>query len=122
MADNAARVGGLLTEIRHASSEQAEGIEQVNRVVSGMDKVTQQNAATAEESAGASEEMSAQAVQMKSVVDDLIAMVHGGEKDRSKTAGSVMEQPDLEPGPAATPKVVEPDIPAIAHVEAVEKS
>jgi len=43
-----------------------------------MDKVTQQNAANAEESASASEEMNAQAQQMKSMVDELVTMVGGG--------------------------------------------
>jgi methyl-accepting chemotaxis protein len=43
-----------------------------------MDKVTQQNAANAEESASASEELSAQAATMKEVVDQLVALVGGG--------------------------------------------
>ena len=42
-----------------------------------MDKVTQQNAANAEESASASEEMSTQAGQMKGFVEDLISLVGG---------------------------------------------
>ena len=41
-------------EISAASAEQAQGIDQVNTAVSQMDKVTQQNAANAEESASAS--------------------------------------------------------------------
>jgi hypothetical protein len=45
-----------------------------------MDLVTQQNAANAEESASASEELSAQANQMKVSVDELTAMVGGGVK------------------------------------------
>ena len=48
-----------------------------------MDKVTQQNAANAEESASASEEMTAQAEEMKSYVNDLMALVGGkaGQSD-----------------------------------------
>ena len=42
-----------------------------------MDKVTQQAAATAEESASASEELNAQAEQMKVFVADLVAIVGG---------------------------------------------
>jgi len=49
----------------------------VNRAVTEMDKVTQQNAANAEESASASEEMTAQAEEMKSYVNDLMALVGG---------------------------------------------
>ena len=46
-----------------------------------MDKVTQQNAANAEESASASEEMHAQAEQMRGVVGMLGTLVGGSRKD-----------------------------------------
>ncbi|MCP4628530.1 MAG: hypothetical protein GY850_34220 [bacterium] len=45
-----------------------------------MDKVTQQNAANAEESASAAEEMNAQAEQMKGFVDHLVELVGGKGK------------------------------------------
>jgi methyl-accepting chemotaxis protein len=77
VAESAAKVGELIAEIAAASNEQAQGIGQVNTAVTDMDKVTQQNAANAEESASASEELSAQAGQMKSIVEDLMALVGG---------------------------------------------
>jgi len=77
MSQKSARVGELVAEIAAASSEQAQGIGQINTAVVEMDKVTQQNAANAEESASASEEMSAQAEQLKSYVLQLEAMVGG---------------------------------------------
>jgi methyl-accepting chemotaxis protein len=46
--------------------------------VTDIDKVTQQNAANAEESASAAEEMSAQAEQMKAMVQELVELVEGG--------------------------------------------
>jgi len=78
VAGNASKVGELVAEIAAASTEQARGIEQVNKAVAEMDRVVQQTAGNAEESASASEEMNAQAEQMKSIVDDLIALVGGG--------------------------------------------
>ena len=78
VAGNAAKVGELVAEIAAASGEQAQGIEQVNIAVTEMDKVTQQNAANAEESASASEELNAQAEELKAFVYELTAMV-GGE-------------------------------------------
>ena len=45
------RVTDIMGEIAAASAEQADGIEQVNRAVSQMDEVTQQNAALVEEAA-----------------------------------------------------------------------
>jgi methyl-accepting chemotaxis protein len=77
VADSAGKVAELVAEIAAASNEQARGIEQVNTAVMDMDKVTQQNAANAEESASASEEMNAQAEQMKVVVGELVVLVGG---------------------------------------------
>jgi methyl-accepting chemotaxis protein len=68
----------LVGEIAAASTEQAQGIDQVNTAVGEMDRVVQQNAATAEESASSSEEMNAQAEQMKSMVKELVVYIEGG--------------------------------------------
>jgi len=84
----ATKVGELVDEIAAASQEQAKGIDQVNIAVGQMDKVTQQNAANAEESASAAEEMSGQAEQMKAAVGDLVKLVGGagsGENASQKT-------------------------------------
>ncbi len=48
-----------------------------------MDKVVQRNASNAEESASASEEMNAQAAQMKVFVWDLQSLVEGSHGDRT---------------------------------------
>ncbi|MBN1362376.1 MAG: hypothetical protein JW993_17405 [Sedimentisphaerales bacterium] len=65
----------LVGEIAAASQDQAQGIDQVNTAVAQMDKVTQQNAANAEESASASEELSAQAESMNEVIARLLSLV-----------------------------------------------
>jgi methyl-accepting chemotaxis protein len=74
------KVSALVEEIAGASREQAEGIEQINKAVSDMDRVTQQNASRAEESASAAQEMSAQAGHMKRYVQDLTDLIHGGNR------------------------------------------
>jgi methyl-accepting chemotaxis protein len=71
----ATKVNSLVGEIAAASKEQAQGIDQVNTAVGQMDKVTQSNAASAEESASASEELSSQAVQLTDMVGELVALV-----------------------------------------------
>jgi methyl-accepting chemotaxis protein len=80
VADSSAKAADLVAEISAASKEQAQGIGQVNTAVTEMDKVTQQNAANAEESASASEELSAQAEQMQGMVAELMAVVGGSAK------------------------------------------
>ncbi len=77
VSQSAAKVGSLIAEISEASKEQSNGIEQVNIAISEMDKVVQQNAANAEESASASEEMHAQAEQLREYVRNLLVLIAG---------------------------------------------
>jgi len=86
VAENTGKVGGLVAEISAASNEQSNGIEQVNIAITEMDKVVQQNAANAEESASASEEMNAQAEQLRDYVGELVMLVTG-EKDQHISTG-----------------------------------
>ncbi|MCB1875743.1 MAG: HAMP domain-containing protein [Chromatiales bacterium] len=58
------KVGDIVSEIAAASAEQSAGIEQVNKAVTQMDEMTQQNAALAEETSAASVSMSEQAADM----------------------------------------------------------
>jgi methyl-accepting chemotaxis protein-1 (serine sensor receptor) len=62
------RVSDIIGEISAASSEQTGGIEQINRAVSQMDEVTQQNAALVEEAAAAAASLEQQAAQLDLVV------------------------------------------------------
>ncbi len=67
----------LVAEIAIASREQSEGILQINTAVNQMDKVTQSNAASAEESAAAAEEMHSQSTVLKKCVSNLLELVNG---------------------------------------------
>ena len=96
VAESSTKVGELLKEIAAASSEQAHGIELVNKNVAEMDKVIQGVAANAEESASSSEEMNAQAVQMKDMVNELVDLV--GENGNRAMRTSVSEIKDSDSG------------------------
>jgi methyl-accepting chemotaxis protein len=80
VASSSGKVAELVGEISAASSEQAQGIAQVNKAALEMDRVTQQNAAHAEESAAASEELTAQAATMRGFVGDLVTLVTGSDE------------------------------------------
>ncbi|HEY9175774.1 MAG TPA: methyl-accepting chemotaxis protein [Verrucomicrobiae bacterium] len=71
------KVSELVAEISSASREQAEGIQQINTAVSQMDRVTQGNAANAEESASAAQVLNGQAQSMNEAVSALLALVGG---------------------------------------------
>ena len=85
--DRARQLDGLVGEISSACQEQNQGIGQVNVAVTQMDKVTQSNAANAEESASAAEELNAQAESMKEAVGDLLRLVDGQNAAASKREG-----------------------------------
>nr|WP_320026194.1 methyl-accepting chemotaxis protein [uncultured Acetobacterium sp.] len=63
------KVTSLIGNIAGASNEQATGIAQINLGVEQVAQVVQQNSATAEQSAAASEELSGQSVLLKQMID-----------------------------------------------------
>ena len=111
VATSTGKMGELVGEVAAASSEQAQGIDQINRAVAEMDKVVQQNAANAEESAAASEELNAQAEQMKIYVEELVTVVGGNagrggggrfqSGDKRKKDAQYSEISFESPGPAS---------------------
>jgi methyl-accepting chemotaxis protein/methyl-accepting chemotaxis protein-1 (serine sensor receptor) len=74
-ASESGHVKNYVEQIRAATSEQSSGIDQIARAVAQMEQVTQTTAATAEESAAASEELNAQAAALQGIVADLQTMV-----------------------------------------------
>jgi methyl-accepting chemotaxis protein len=74
ITEAAAKVKILIDEVNLSSHQQSTGIEEIARSLTEMDTVTQGTAAAAEESASASEEMSAQARALAQIVVELCAM------------------------------------------------
>ena len=92
----ARQVDELAAEVASASREQTQGITQINAAVGQMDKVTQSNAASAEESAAAAEELNAQAFAMRESVTELLQLVGSAEK-RPERTGSAMPKTEKKP-------------------------
>jgi len=72
------KVSDLVTDIASASDEQAQGISEVNVGLGQIDQVTQQNTASAEEGAAASEELSGQAMQLRDLAGRFKLRTAGG--------------------------------------------
>jgi methyl-accepting chemotaxis protein len=62
------KVTAVMSEIADSSREQASGIEQVNKAVTAMDAMTQQNAALVEEAAGAAQTLNEQATSLMKLI------------------------------------------------------
>lgn len=88
------KIGILITEISTASGEQSRGIDVINSSITQIENVTQDNAATAEETASASEELASQIMSMDQTVRELQVMVGGNGK------GERPQQTATSPEPA----------------------
>ena len=77
IVDKARQVDQLVAEVCTASREQSQGVHQITAAVTQMDKVVQSNAASAEESASAAEELNAQSHALREAVGELLGLVGG---------------------------------------------
>ena len=94
------RVSAIMMEITAASLEQSEGIGQVNKAIAQMDVVTQQNAASVEESAAAAEFMEDQARELRAAValfkvDDVGGGLSSADAEMEGADGAAMLTPAL---------------------------
>ena len=80
ITEESARVKTLVDEVDLGSQEQARGIQQVGRGIIEMEQVTRSTAASAEQSAAAAQELSAESEMLKDIVAQLSAMVDGEER------------------------------------------
>jgi methyl-accepting chemotaxis protein/methyl-accepting chemotaxis protein-1 (serine sensor receptor) len=96
MTGSSNQVKTLVDEVDVGSQEQSRGIEQISMAVGQMEKVTQRNAANAEESAAASEELAAQARSLYETVERLRRIAGDDESTRRERPGRQMPPPGPE--------------------------
>jgi len=114
----ARQVDELAAEVAGASQEQTSGITQINTAVGQMDKVTQSNAASAEESAAAAEELNAQAEIMKQSVAELLRLVGSRNDDsfaplRQTSADNIIVKRPVPPAAFGPRRSQSPAIPVL---------
>jgi methyl-accepting chemotaxis protein len=92
--ESSSKVAGLVREIAAASGEQSQGIGQINQAVAEIDRVTQNSAAGAQESASAAEALLGQARVMRELVEKLTGLVDGNNKNKRRMeTGSAQSTP-----------------------------
>jgi methyl-accepting chemotaxis protein len=99
------RIKLLVDEINLGSLEQSKGIDQIAKAIHEMEQVTQGNAANAEQSAAAAQQLTAQSRTVQEIVDHLNAMVgavaavHHRHTPRTSLVTTIRErEPHLTPG------------------------
>jgi methyl-accepting chemotaxis protein len=95
-------VAEIVAEIAAASAEQATGLEQVNKALTQMDEVTQQNSALVEENAATAKTLENQAVAMT----EQVAVFR--LDDDAQPAAAVAKQPASGPAPKAAARAAAP--------------
>jgi aerotaxis receptor len=78
------RVSSIIVEVANASSEQAEGIRQVNQAVSHLDSATQQNAALVEQAAATAQRL----VKQADVLDEAVRLFTVGDVAPTRATAS----------------------------------
>ena len=84
ISGSTSRVMQILTDIASTSKVQARETTAVSQAIESLNKLTQGTAASAEESAGASEEMSAQAESLADIVGRFQLRLTGGTPERER--------------------------------------
>jgi len=100
----AREVDDIVGQISLASQEQSQGVGLINNSVNQLDTVTQSNAAAAEQSASASEELRSQASLLHEMVADLRSMVTGKEASREKATALTHQAFFFETGSSGSAK------------------
>jgi len=77
IAESSDKVSMIVEQIARGGTEQSSGISGVSHSVTEIEKVTQSNAASAEQSASSSEQLSAQAKELREMVTHLVAIIEG---------------------------------------------
>jgi methyl-accepting chemotaxis protein len=90
------KVAGIVSDIAAASAEQAAGIEQVNKALTQMDEVTQQNSALVEENAATAKTLEQQAKAM----DDEVSVFRVDGSASAAAPAAPKRPPVVAPKPA----------------------
>lgn len=97
------QVDELVAEVSTASREQNQGVKQIATAVTQMDQIVQTNAAGAEESASASEELNAQSATLQHIVEELNNLITGSKTTHSdpmpKTQPATIQRPSARSTP-----------------------
>ncbi|MFM0241082.1 methyl-accepting chemotaxis protein [Paraburkholderia phytofirmans] len=105
------RVSSIIVDVANASSEQAEGIRQVNQAVSHLDGATQQNAALVEQAAATAQRLAEQA----DVLDEAVRLFTVADAaPAQRVAGTKREAFTVDAAPMPAPGIKRHRAPVIA--------
>ena len=96
--DIAEQVTRAMADIRSASAEQAEGLGEISRAVAEMDRIVQQNAASAQEASAVAYSLLERADRSRASVAELLAVIVG-KNENSRSLASIPETVESDGAP-----------------------
>ncbi|MFM0225154.1 methyl-accepting chemotaxis protein [Paraburkholderia dipogonis] len=106
------RVSSIIVDVANASSEQAEGIRQVNQAVSHLDGATQQNAALVEQAAATAQRLAEQA----DVLDEAVRLFTVADAAPARRAADTKRQAfTADAAQTSAPEIKRHRAPVTAH-------
>lgn len=81
LVEKVSEINDMAHDIAGASDEQARGVIEINKAMTQMDQMTQQNSSAAQQSASSSEELAHQAELMRASVGSLLKLLNGSKAD-----------------------------------------
>jgi hypothetical protein len=103
------KVDDLSAEVCTASREQSQGLELLTKSVGSMDSLTQENAASSEETASAATELSSQAHALRDTARNLLLFVDGGAiASQHAECGATSDESDSAVDGATLPPAAAP--------------
>ena len=81
ITENARSISSMVAEITHASREQAQGIQEINKAIAQLDQVTQQNSSVAQQSSNQAEGLKLEAEHLTEAVESLTLFVEGNGRN-----------------------------------------
>jgi methyl-accepting chemotaxis protein len=103
IVEAAKKVNDNVVEIAAAGREQASGIDQVNRAVTAMDRITQASAAQTEELSSTAQALAVQAEQLQSLVGRFVLGIAEPPAARAVPAAAEPRGASLRPAPTGAP-------------------
>lgn len=91
IVDKVRSVDELVAEVSAASREQSQGVNQISSAVTQMDRIVQNNAAAAEESANAAEMLDAQSNALRAAIGELLRLAGAGQSGSAGASSPAMQ-------------------------------
>lgn len=111
IATTSKAANAMVSEIAHASKEQAQGVAEINRAISQLDQVTQQNSTLAQKTSSQAASLRLEAENLTQALNGLVGFIHGSGRHEGNHQQQLRHveshNSDAQPSEAPRAQVIE---------------